>query len=203
VPDVQRRLLFGRRSILFRHLAGLWVLSHRARHSVHLALFSRLLVLLQIVTLIQHAILVRGPAQLFLPPTTIGARVRPEGEEKAGNLSCRPRCAYCAPGEWTHSARDEEAIESAGEPRRSGCSQPTHPCAERAGEAAQLGQQAVHLGAAVLTVHTPLAKVLTVVAQQAVATFSKPGARTLNDLFASQGIGSCRSYPHRMSMSEA
>ena len=99
--------------------------------------------------------------------------------------------------------RDEEAIESAGEPRCWGCSQPTHPCAERAGKAAQLGQQAVHLRAAVLTVHTPLAKVLAVVAQQAVAIFSEPRARTLNDLFTPQGIGPCGSHPHRMSVSEA
>jgi hypothetical protein len=60
VPDVQRRLLFGRRSIFFWHLAGLNVLAHRVRHTVHLALSSRLLALLQIVTLIQHAILVLG-----------------------------------------------------------------------------------------------------------------------------------------------
>ena len=108
----------------------------------------------------------------------------------------------CAGGR-THSAREEKAIESAGEPRRWGCCQPTHPCAERAGEAAQLGQQAVHLRAAVLTVHTPLAKVLTVVAQQAVAIFSKPRARTPNDLFTPQGIGPCGSHPDRMSVSEA
>ena len=93
VPDVQRRLLFGRHTILFWHLAGLYVLSHRARHSIHLVLSGRLLALLQIIALIQHAILVRGRAQLFLPPTTIGARLSAEGEEKAGNLSCRPRSA--------------------------------------------------------------------------------------------------------------
>jgi len=98
VPDVQRRVLFGRRSILFWHLPGLYVLSHRARHKVHLALSSRLLAWLQIVTQIQHAILVRESAQLFLPPTTLGARLSAEGEEKAGNLSCRPRRAHCAPG---------------------------------------------------------------------------------------------------------
>ena len=74
VPDVQRGVLFGRRSILFWHLAGLYVLPHRARHKIHLALSSRLLALLQIITLIQHAILVRGSPQLSLPPSTTGAR---------------------------------------------------------------------------------------------------------------------------------
>jgi len=74
VPDVQRRVLFGLRNILFWNLPGLYVLSHRARHKVHLVLSSRLRALLQIVTLIQHAILVRGSPQLFLPPPTIGAR---------------------------------------------------------------------------------------------------------------------------------
>ena len=82
MTDVQRRVLFGLRNILFWNLPGLYVLSHRARHKVHLVLSSRLRALLQIVTQIQHAILVRGPAQLSLPPTTIGAPLSAEGEER-------------------------------------------------------------------------------------------------------------------------
>ena len=52
------------------------------------------------------------------------------------------------------------------------------------------------------TVHTPLAEVLTVVAQQAVTVFSDSQARPSNNLVTLQGTGPWASDPHRMSMSE-
>ena len=52
------------------------------------------------------------------------------------------------------------------------------------------------------TVHTPLAEVLTVVAQQAIAVFSESQARPSNNLVTLQGTGPWASDPHRMSMSE-
>jgi hypothetical protein len=54
-----------------------------------------------------------------------------------------------------------------------------------------------------LTVYTPLAEMLTVVAEEAIAVFSKPGACAPHDLCRLQSIGSFRSDPYRMSVSKA
>ena len=67
----------------------------------------------------------------------------------------------------------------------------------------QRRQEPLRLQAAVLTVHTPLAEVLTVVAQYAVAAFANTRPRTANDLLTSQAIGPWRSDPYRVSVSEA
>ena len=53
------------------------------------------------------------------------------------------------------------------------------------------------------TVYTPLAQVLTVVAEEPIAVFSKPGACPPYNLCALQTVGPCGAHPYRVSVSEA
>jgi hypothetical protein len=106
-------------------------------------------------------------------------------------------------GGRAHGTREEDAIDSAGSCGTGvAFSRRIHLLSAREKQHSSANRRST-CGLAVLAVHTPLAKVLTVVAQQAVAIFSKPRASTLNDVFTPRGIGRCRSHPHRMSMSKA
>ena len=54
-----------------------------------------------------------------------------------------------------------------------------------------------------LTVYTPLAEVLAVVAEEPIAVFSEPGARPPHDLRSLQSIGPSGSDPYGVLVSEA
>src|SRR5262249_53584866 len=86
---------------------------------------------------------------------------------------------------------------------RGGHTQPTQQFPECAGYAGEPGQQALDLRTAMFTMHAPLAEVLAVVAQHAIAVLSKARARPPNNLFTPQGVGPCGSNPYRSSVSEA